>query len=67
MGSLVACVSHAGQRLRYSLGLSHIPVRYWDDVRQRIRPRNVRCHNTMHRAFHTRHIAVEDRCVLKQI
>ena len=42
MGSLVACVSHAGQRLRYSLGLSHIPVRYWDEVRQRMFPRSPR-------------------------
>ena len=42
IGSLVACVLCSGQRMRYSMGYSHIPVRHWDAARQRMLPRSPR-------------------------
>ena len=42
VGSLMACVTYAGKRLRYALGFDRVPIPHWDPTRQRMYPRTPR-------------------------
>ena len=39
VGSIMACVTYAGKRLRYALGFDRVPIPQWDPTRQRLYPR----------------------------
>lgn len=41
----MACVTNAGRRFRYALGVDRIPIPHWDSVRQRMYPRTPRAND----------------------